>query len=782
MKEYECPVILYTGNPVFPNCFSTLSLSKSPEITAVDKAFASDDRLILLVVLRDDINTKKLEDKACEVGTLCHIDAIINNGSNNTLKISVNGLKRVWISEITKEGDSDTFTYIGKGEELKTIPLRNKERAKSLFNEVKKVGISLLPNMESMRYIDQHFFFNSEASLELLIDHLTMRSLAFDSDFRQSILSEVYLEARALLFLDVAKSLNEQKDIQDEIDEEVAKRTNKNQREYLLREQMKVVQEKLSEFGDSDGEEEKILDRINNDNYPNHIKERVRQEMKKLNQLPAGALESSMLLSYINWLVDLPWGKKTVDNNDLDNARRVLDEDHYGLEKVKERIIEYLAVKSMTNSLKAPILCLYGPPGVGKTSLAKSVARALGRKFVKASLGGTSDEAEIRGHRRTYVASMPGKIIKGIKNAGVSNPVFLLDEIDKLTANMHGDPASALLEVLDPEQNCLFQDNYLEEPYDLSNVLFICTANYLENIPPALKDRLELIELNTYTEIEKLNIAKEHLVSKQCEINGLKKGSLVFEDEAILKIIRFYTREAGVRELERKIATCCRKAIVELLTHQRKRKIVVNEKKVKEYLGTEIFDYTHEDRKDSIGVVTGLAYTQFGGDILPIEVNYFKGKGSLVLTGNLGNVMKESASIALDYIKSNAKRYEIDEDFFMEHDIHIHVPEGAVPKDGPSAGIAITTAIVSAIKKIPLKSYVAMTGEVNLRGEALAIGGLKEKTLAALRSGIKTVLIPKENNRNIADLPQEVKDGIEIKRITCVDDALKVTLVNHDFL
>ena len=779
---YECPVILYTGNPIFPNCFSTLFFDKPLEIATIDKACSSEDRYIIIVCLRDDVNSKKLEDKANEVGTLCHIDAILNNGNLANLKISVNGLKRVWISEINKVGEGNISYYMAKCEELKTIPLRHKERAKELFTEVKKAGLPLLPNLESMRYIDQHFFFNSEASLELLIDHLTSRSNVFEKLFRQNILDEVYLESRAEVFLQVAESLNAQKDIQEEIDEEVSKRASKNQREYILREQMKVLQEKLSEINDGEGEEEKILEKINNENYPLHVKERVRQEMKKLNQLPAGALESSMLMTYIHWLVDLPWDKKTVDNNDLDNARRVLDEDHYGLEKVKERIIEYLAVKSMTNSLKAPILCLYGPPGVGKTSLAKSVARALERKFVKASLGGTSDEAEIRGHRRTYVASMPGKIIKGIKNAGVSNPVFLLDEIDKLTSSAHGDPASALLEVLDPEQNSVFQDNYLEETYDLSNVLFICTANYLENIPPALKDRLELIELNTYTEFEKLNIAKEHLVSKQCEINGLKDGVLTFEDEAILQIIRFYTLEAGVRELERKIATCCRKAIVELLSHKRKRKIVVTVKKVKEYLGTEIYDYTHESRKDSIGVVTGLAYTQFGGDILPIEVNYFKGKGSLVLTGNLGNVMKESASIALDYIKSNASRYQIDEDFFMEHDIHVHVPEGAVPKDGPSAGIAITIAIVSAIKKIPLKSYVAMTGEVNLRGEALAIGGLKEKTLAALRNGIKEVLIPKENNRNIFDLPQEVKDGIDIKKITCVDDALKETLVNHDFL
>ena len=447
------------------------------------------------------------------------------------------------------------------------------------------------------------------------------------------------------------------------------------------------------------------------------------------------------------------------------------------LEKVKERILEYLAVKNVTDSLKAPILCLFGPPGTGKTSLAKSVARALNRKFVKASLGGTSDEAEIRGHRRTYVASMPGKIIKGMKSAGVINPVFLLDEIDKLTSNIHGDPASALLEVLDPEQNKFFQDNYIEEPYDLSNVLFIATANYLENIPPALKDRLELIELNTYTNEEKFHIAKEHLIPKQCKENGIDEKEFNITDEALYYVMDCYTKEAGVRELERKIGTLIRKTLVNKLKSKSNKKIKIDIKKVKEYLGTEIFEISSKEKEDQVGVVTGLAYTSVGGEILPIEVTYFEGKGGLVLTGNLGNVMKESATIALSYVKANASSLCIEEGFFDKHDIHVHVPEGAVPKDGPSAGIALTVAIVSCLTNRKVHSNVAMTGEVTLRGNALAIGGLKEKTLAAYKAGITKVLIPRENSRNIQDLPEVVRKNINFVLLDNVEQALEHSLV-----
>ena len=495
--------------------------------------------------------------------------------------------------------------------------------------------------------------------------------------------------------------------------------------------------------------------------------------------MPSGSLEAALIQSYIDVIMNVPWYQKTEDNDDLNNVEKILDEDHYGLENPKKRIIEYLAVKKLTGNLKSPILCFYGPPGTGKTSLGKSIARALGRKFFKASLGGISDEAEIRGHRRTYVGSLPGRIIQGMRKAGVTNPVFLLDEVDKLASSYKGDPASALLEVLDPEQNTAFNDNYLEEPYDLSDVLFICTANYLENIPGPLRDRLELIQLSSYTELEKIQIAKNHLVHKQLEINGLKEGQAVFTDEAITFIIRSYTRESGVRDLERKVASCLRKVAVAIVKNPKTKSITIDEKKVREYLGVPIFEDSKKEKEKQIGVVTGLAYTEYGGDILPIEVNYFKGKGGLILTGNLGNVMKESASIALDYVKSNAEHFKINPDLFLENDVHIHVPEGAVPKDGPSAGVAITTAIVSCLSKTPVDPDVAMTGEVTLRGNALPIGGLREKSLAALRSGIKTIIVPKENKKDVDELPKEVKESLKIVYMSSVDDAVKVALVKE---
>jgi ATP-dependent Lon protease len=495
--------------------------------------------------------------------------------------------------------------------------------------------------------------------------------------------------------------------------------------------------------------------------------------------MPEASLEASLIMNYIDVLLDAPWYQKTEDNDDLDNVQKILDEDHYGLEKVKKRIIEYLAVKHSTGNLKAPILCFFGPPGCGKTSLGKSIARALGRKFYKASLGGISDEAEIRGHRRTYVGAMPGRIIQGMTKAGVTNPVFLLDEIDKIGgSNYKGDPSSAMLEVLDPEQNYAFNDNFLEEPYDLSNVLFIATANNLDNVPAPLLDRLELIEVPSYTELEKIKIAQGFLVKKQMSANGLKEGDVSFPEDGIKEMIEAYTREAGVRQLERLIASCCRKAVVELIKDPSHAKpIVMSPTQVKAYLGVEIFEDSKKEKEPQVGVVTGLAYTEFGGDILPIETTYFPGKGGLVLTGKLGDVMKESAQIAVDYVRANAAKYGIDQAIFEKNDIHIHFPEGAIPKDGPSAGVAITTAIISCLTHTPVDNNVAMTGEVTLRGMALPIGGLREKSLAALRSGIKTIIVPEENRKDVSELPEEVKKVLNIVYMKNVDDAVKVALL-----
>jgi ATP-dependent Lon protease len=577
----------------------------------------------------------------------------------------------------------------------------------------------------------------------------------------------------------VLDAVNEEKEIADidkHLQEEVRKSAEKNQREYFLREKLKAIKTELGENPESSDSEESLLKRLESGQYPDHVKAKVRAELKRGEMMPSSSLEASLIKSYVELMLDLPWWQRTSDNDDLVNVQTILDADHYGLEKVKKRIIEYLAVKKMTGSLKAPILCFYGPPGVGKTSLARSIARALGRKFFKASLGGISDEAEIRGHRRTYVGSMPGRILNGMKKSGVINPVFLLDEVDKLASSYKGDPASALLEVLDPEQNFGFNDNYIEEPYDLSNVMFIATANYLEDIPAPLRDRLELIEVNSYTEVEKIEIANRHLIEKQLLANGLKKEQISFSKEALSAIIEFYTREAGVRELERKIASICRKAVVDLLKDTKITSIKVTPAVVRKYLGVEIFDNSKKEKTSQVGVVTGLAYTQYGGDILPIEVNHFPGSGRLVLTGKLGDVMKESATIALDYIQANATKYGIDSKMFKERDIHIHIPEGAVPKDGPSAGVTMSVAIISALTGRQASSEVAMTGEVTLRGNVLAIGGLREKTIAALRSGIKTVLIPEENKKNVDDLAKEVKENLKIIYVKNVDEAIEVTL------
>ena len=594
---------------------------------------------------------------------------------------------------------------------------------------------------------------------------------------KQNMLESKDAETLMQYVLALLNGENQKNKIERDIAESVRESTEKSQRDYYLREKLKAIKKELGEDGNDANDPDTILEKIEKNPYPENIKAKVKSELKKFDMMPQGSLEAALIQSYLDVLLNVPWYEKTVDNDDLKAVEKILDEDHYGLEVPKKRIVEYLAVKKLTGNLKAPILCFYGPPGTGKTSLGKSIARALGRKFFKAALGGISDEAEIRGHRRTYVGSLPGRIIQGMRKAGVTNPVFLLDEVDKLASSYKGDPASALLEVLDPEQNIIFNDNYLEEPYDLSDVLFICTANYLENIPGPLRDRLELIPLSSYTEIEKVHIAKEHLVAKQISLNGLKPEQASFTDDAITFIIRKYTREAGVRDLERKIASCLRKVAVAIVKDETIKSIEINSDKVREFLGTPIFEDSKKEAEPQIGVVTGLAYTEFGGDILPIEVNYFKGNGKLVLTGKLGDVMKESAAIALDYVKSNAEHFNVDPEIFANNDIHIHVPEGAVPKDGPSAGVALTTAIVSCLSHTPVNPDVAMTGEVTLRGNALPIGGLREKSLAALRSGIKTIIVPKDNKKDVEELPKEVKESLDIKFMKTVDDAVAIALI-----
>ena len=768
------PLLITRGSVLFPKTSINIDVGRIFSISTINRSLDEFDSKIIVTTQKDVSINEPSDDDIALVGNLCVIGA--SKELNGLYRIRVTSTCRVKITNIihTKYHDKDSYEC-----EYEEYPMIN-ENSSSKNIVVMKEIVKFIADINNMINLPRPILYKLQGGVtEEEFTNILSNYLDFPFNVKQSLLEESSVSTR----LDILKKSLINTKIDEEIENDLNKivrdKADQSQKEYILREKLKAIQDELNsmdEDPDSDSVES-YLKRLENEPFPEHVKKKIKSEIDHYKQLPSASVESSMVKGYIDVMMEIPWYQKSTDDNDINHAEQILNEDHYGLEKVKERILEYLAVKNVTDSLKAPILCLYGPPGTGKTSLAKSVARALNRKFVKASLGGTSDEAEIRGHRRTYVASMPGKIIKGMKSVGVINPVFLLDEIDKLTSNIHGDPASALLEVLDPEQNKFFQDNYIEEPYDLSNVLFIATANYLENIPPALKDRLELIELNTYTNEEKFHIAREHLIPKQCKENGIDEKEFNITDEALYYVMDCYTKESGVRELERKIGTLIRKTLVNKLKSKTNKKIKIDIKKVKEYLGTEIFEVSSKEKEDQVGVVTGLAYTSVGGEILPIEVTYFEGKGGLVLTGNLGNVMKESATIALSYVKANASSLHIEEGFFDKHDIHVHVPEGAVPKDGPSAGIALTVAIVSCLTNRKVHSNVAMTGEVTLRGNALAIGGLKEKTLAAYKAGITKVLIPRENSRNIQDLPEVVRKNINFVLLDNVEQAFGHALV-----
>lgn len=763
------PLLVTRGLVVFPSSNQTIDASRELSTGAIDESRNENDSLIL-IVSQIDPNIDDPEPKDFyTIGSLCRITSF--SDQKKFYRIRVTCSQRVRIFNIIKTEK----TFVASCSPIEDVIGDHNEEIALVRNILSAIDGNYNASVNIPKNVIAEL---SKGVSAIDLANTVATYLPMSVSQKQNILELDKINDK---LVEILKVLNEEKQIAEidkTIQEKVRESTEKSQKEYFLREKMKAIKDELGEGDDSELGEDAIIKKLDKFPYPDSVKKRVKDELRRYNMMPQASLEASLIKGYIDTLMEVPWYQKTEDNDDLKNVKKILDEDHYGLEKVKKRIIEYLAVKKMTGNLKAPILCFYGPPGVGKTSLGKSIARALGRKFVKSSLGGTSDEAEIRGHRRTYVGSMPGRIIAGMKKAGVTNPVFLLDEVDKLSNPNKGDPASALLEVLDPEQNYAFNDNYLEEPYDLSNVLFICTANYLENVSEPLRDRLELIEVNSYTELEKVQIAKNFLVKKQLKANGVNNDQIKFSDDAFTYIIEHYTREAGVRELERQIASIIRKIIVDLLTDNSIKNVEVTPKIVKKYLGTEIFENSKKEKNDQIGVVTGLAYTQYGGDILPIEVNNFPGKGGLILTGQLGDVMKESCSIALDYVRANAEKYKIDSSIFSKDDIHIHVPEGAVPKDGPSAGVAITTAIISCLTKKPVNPDVAMTGEVTLRGNALPIGGLREKSLAALRSGIKTIIVPDENRKSVEELPKEVKESLQIVFMKCVDDALKVAIIN----
>ena len=762
------PLVCTRGVVILPGQDIVIDVGREVSLKAVDNAQDNYEGKVILVSQKDVSVEDPGQEDLFGVGTLCEIRHI--RRFENFMRVKFRGLHRAQLSQMEKSANGDLIQV----DLLQSI--RQDE------TEEQALVRMIIDSFEKSSNLDK--FLPKDVIMELSrgigADQLSDKSVAvlpLALERKQTYLETLGINDRLEMLIQDLEKEKEMDEVEKRINETVKKRIDQGQKDYYLREKLTAIKEELGDVVEQDKDAENIRQRLENNPYPETIKKKVKDELSRYEMLPMASGETGIIKTYIDWLMDLPWWQETTDIKDLNQAQAILDADHYGLEKVKERILEYLAVKQMTNSLKAPILCLVGPPGVGKTSLAKSVARALDRKFVKISLGGVRDEAEIRGHRRTYLGAMPGRIIQGMKKAGVINPVFLIDEIDKMASDYKGDPSSAMLEVLDPEQNALFTDHYIEEAYDLSHVLFIATANYLENIPEALRDRLEIIQLSSYTDVEKTHIAREHLLPKQLEENGLKPSQLKISDEMILYLIRYYTREAGVRQLERTLGTICRKTVLAILKDHKK-SITLTKKRIKEWLGNEKVDYGHKEKKDQIGTVTGLAYTSFGGDILQIEANRFEGKGRLILTGKLGDVMKESASIALDYIKAHAKEFHIDPKKFEDCDIHIHVPEGAVPKDGPSAGVTMTTALVSCFSEIPVKANLAMTGEVTLRGNVLPIGGLKEKSLAAYRSGITTILIPKENVRDLDEIPQEVKDAVTFIPVSNVKQVLKNALVD----
>lgn len=762
------PLVCTRGVVILPGQDIVIDVGREVSLKAVDNAQDNYEGKVILVSQKDVSVEDPGQEDLFGVGTLCEIRHI--RRFENFMRVKFRGLHRAQLSQMEKSANGD----------LIQVDLLQSTRQDE--TEEQALVRMIIDSFEKSSNLDK--FLPKDVIMELSrgigADQLSDKSVAvlpLALERKQTYLETLGINDRLEMLIQDLEKEKEMDEVEKRINETVKKRIDQGQKDYYLREKLTAIKEELGDVVEQDKDAENIRQRLENNPYPETIKKKVKDELSRYEMLPMASGETGIIKTYIDWLMDLPWWQETTDIKDLNQAQAILDADHYGLEKVKERILEYLAVKQMTNSLKAPILCLVGPPGVGKTSLAKSVARALDRKFVKISLGGVRDEAEIRGHRRTYLGAMPGRIIQGMKKAGVINPVFLIDEIDKMASDYKGDPSSAMLEVLDPEQNALFSDHYIEEAYDLSHVLFIATANYLENIPEALRDRLEIIQLSSYTDVEKTHIAREHLLPKQLEENGLKPSQLKISDEMILYLIRYYTREAGVRQLERTLGTICRKTVLAILKDHKK-SITLTKKRIKEWLGNEKVDYGHKEKKDQIGTVTGLAYTSFGGDILQIEANRFEGKGRLILTGKLGDVMKESASIALDYIKAHAKEFHIDPKKFEDCDIHIHVPEGAVPKDGPSAGVTMTTALVSCFSEIPVKANLAMTGEVTLRGNVLPIGGLKEKSLAAYRSGITTILIPKENVRDLDEIPQEVKDAVTFIPVSNVKQVLKNALVD----
>ncbi|MBY9079415.1 endopeptidase La [Paenibacillus sp. HN-1] len=766
-KGRRFPLLPLRGLLVYPSMVLHLDVGREKSVKALEKAMVEDN--LILLCSQSEVNIEEPgQDDIFRVGTVANVRQMLKL-PNGTIRVLVEGVER---AEIINYTDNEDF-YEVMARELPEQPdadhesdalmrtvLSQFEHYISLSKKVTPETLAAVSDIEEPGRL-----------ADVITSHLSLKIKD-----KQEILETIDVRQRLEKLLDILGNEREVLELERKINQRVKKQMEKTQKEYYLREQMKAIQKELGDKEGRAGEAEELRTQAEEKELPERVREKIEKEIDRLEKMPASSAEGGVIRNYVEWLLSLPWSEWTEDDLDISKAEQVLDEDHYGLDKPKERVLEYLAVQKLVKKLKGPILCLVGPPGVGKTSLARSIARSLGRKFVRISLGGVRDEAEIRGHRRTYVGAMPGRIIQGMKTAGSLNPVFLLDEIDKMASDFRGDPSAALLEVLDPEQNNTFSDHFIEVPFDLSNVMFVTTANAVHNIPRPLLDRMEMLYIPGYTELEKLQIASRYLLPKQKKNHGLEEGQLAIEEDTLLRVIREYTRESGVRNLEQQVAALCRKAARQIVSGE-KESIEILPDDVKDYLGASKYRYGMAELEDQIGTVTGLAWTEVGGDTLMIEVTVVPGSGKLTLTGQLGDVMKESAQAAFSYTRSKAEELGISPDFYEKNDIHIHIPEGAIPKDGPSAGITIATALISALTKREVSKDVAMTGEITLRGRVLPIGGLKEKSLAAHRAGYKKILLPKDNERDLKEIPQSVRNDVEFVPVSHMDQVLKHALV-----
>lgn len=769
-QQRTLPVLPLRDVVVFPYMVMPLFVGRAKSISALDEAMNEGKQLLLVSQKQADLEEPTVDD-VFDVGTIANIIQLLKL-PDGTVKVLVEGQQRAKINQLNDGEDhfsaevTPIETTFGDEKELDVVKAAVLNEFENYLQLNKKIPADVLGALQRIDDADR-LADTMAAHIPVTVRH------------KQSVLELADVQERLEYLLGMMESEADILQVEKRIRGRVKKQMEKSQRNYYLSEQIKAIRKEMDEGESEDtiDEVEQLRQKVEAAGMPADVRDKVESELQKLKMMSAMSAEATVVRSYVEWMLQVPWHKRTKVKKDIAKAQQVLDADHYGLERVKERILEYLAVQARLNKIKGPILCLVGPPGVGKTSLGQSIANATGRKYVRMALGGVRDEAEIRGHRKTYIGALPGKLIQKMAKVGVKNPLFLLDEIDKMSSDMRGDPASALLEVLDPEQNTTFNDHYLEVDYDLSDVMFVATSNSM-NIPGPLLDRMEVIRLSGYTEDEKLNIAMQHLLQKQIERNGLKKGELTIEENAILDIIRYYTREAGVRGLEREISKICRKAVKNLLVNPKVKSITVNSDNLHDYLGVKRFEFGKADTQNRVGEVTGLAWTEVGGDLLTIETASVVGKGKLTFTGSLGDVMKESIQAAMTVVRARAEKLGINSEFHEKRDIHIHVPDGATPKDGPSAGIAMCTALVSCLTGNPVRADVAMTGEISLRGKVLPIGGLKEKLLAAHRGGIKTVLIPKDNVKDLEEIPDNVKENLAIHAVETIDEVLSLALEN----